>query len=326
MFLFKKRGDFDPPSLLELILKAPIKYPLILLYRLANRLRSLPVSKEPAVRVVCISDTHTNTYDIPSGHVLIHAGDLTNAGTIAELQAQIDWLASLPHKHKVVIAGNHDTWLDPRSRSTLTKSDRDGSLDWKDIHYLQHCTTTLLFPSPQGYGTTGTRKLHVYGAPQIPACGGKEFAFQYERGQDAWSDTVPLNTDILITHTPPKYHRDLLVPSMGCEHLLSEVWRVKPKVHVFAHIHAGAGREVVWWDEAQKAYESALARERRSFLGEILDVMSWIAVVKVLLYGASGVIWNRVWGGEQRSTIMVNASLMVNNTGKLGNPPQVLDI
>lgn len=325
--ILSKVDDFEPKSPIQLLFRAPLRYPLRLLWRISNLLRSSPAPKTPPIRVVCISDTHTNTYsDIPSGDILIHAGDLTNTGNISELQSQINWLASLPHKHKIAIAGNHDTWLDPRSRTTLPETDRNGSLDWKDIHYLQHCSLTLSFPPSRGYGTTEARKLRIYGAPQIPACGGAEFAFQYRRGQDAWRETIPGDTDVLVTHTPPKYHRDLMIPSMGCEHLLDEVWRVKPTLHVFAHVHAGAGQEVVSWDEAQRVYEIEEARPRKSFVGEILDVRTWIAIVKVMFYGATALLWNRIWGGEEKTTMLVNAALMVNNTGHLGNRVQVVDI
>jgi hypothetical protein len=272
---------------------------------------------------VCVSDTHTLKYDdIPDGDLLIHAGDLTNEGSIPEIQQALDWLASQPHKYKIIIAGNHDTFLDPRSRTTLNEADRSGALDWKGMHYLQHNTITLAFPSRQN----SIREISIYGAPQIPQCGGSNFAFQYPRGKDAWTDTIPANTDILVTHTPPKYHLDLINPSLGCEHLLAEAWRVKPRLHVFGHVHVGAGRRVVWWDEAQKAYEKGLARQSKGLIQEALDVFSWIALLKVVIYGTTGVIWNRIWGGEPRSTIMINAALMKNNTGRLGNPVQVVYI
>jgi len=228
----------------------------------------------------------------------------------------------LPHKYKVIIAGNHDTYLDPRSRMTLAVDDRSGKLDWKGMHYLQHNSITLAFPSRHN----GVRKLNIYGAPQIPQCGGSNFAFQYPRGQDAWTDTIPLHTDILITHTPPKYHLDLVNPSLGCEHLLKEVWRVKPRLHVFGHVHVGAGRRIVWWDEVQRAYESGISRSSKGIVQEVFDMPSWIALAKVVIYGATGIVWNRIWGGERRSTTMINAALMYNNTGKLGNKVQVVDI
>lgn len=48
----------------------------------------------------------------PLGDVLLHAGGMSRFGTFAEIQAQISWLASQPHQHKVIIAGNHDLLLD----------------------------------------------------------------------------------------------------------------------------------------------------------------------------------------------------------------------
>jgi len=59
------------------------------------------------IRVICISDTHNGTPPVPNDDVFTHAGDLTENSTLSELQAHIDWLSSLPHTHKVVIAGNH---------------------------------------------------------------------------------------------------------------------------------------------------------------------------------------------------------------------------
>ena len=86
---------FEPPTRLERIFSAPLKYLISLLYRFSTRLRSVPKPRTPPIRVVCISDTHTLQYDhIPGGDLLIHAGDLTNDGTIPEIQQALNWLAS----------------------------------------------------------------------------------------------------------------------------------------------------------------------------------------------------------------------------------------
>jgi hypothetical protein len=46
------------------------------------------------------------------------------------------WLRAQPHKHKIVIAGNHDQLLDPeRDRGTGDSSART-ALAWGDIIYL----------------------------------------------------------------------------------------------------------------------------------------------------------------------------------------------
>lgn len=105
------------------------------------------------------------TLEIFLGDLLIHAGDLTNSGTIEEIQAQIDWLDALPHREKIFVAGNHDSYFDPKSRKA---EDKGGRLDYKSLHYLENTAITLKFK--------GGRKLNFYGSPDIPQCGGSEFA------------------------------------------------------------------------------------------------------------------------------------------------------
>jgi hypothetical protein len=97
-------------------------------------------------------------------------------------------------------------------------------------------------------------------------------------------------------------------------------------LHVFGHVHVGAGRRVVYWDEAQRAYERGMARQSKGLIQQGLDVFSWIALVKVAFYGTTGLIWNRIWGGQLKSTTMINAALMYNNTGRLHDKVQVIDI
>lgn len=55
---------------------------------------------------------------------------------------------------------------------------------------------------------------------------------------------IPEDTDILVTHTPPIGHGDLVCSNIraGCVDLLNVVQqRIKPKYHVFGHIHEGNG-------------------------------------------------------------------------------------
>ena len=71
---------------------------------------------EGIVRFVLISDTHNRESEIdeiPDGDVLLHCGDLTNKGKVEELKSVNDWFATLPHKTKIAIAGNHEIGLDP---------------------------------------------------------------------------------------------------------------------------------------------------------------------------------------------------------------------
>jgi len=61
------------------------------------------------IRIVCISDTHNHGpgegYTLPKGDVLIHAGDLTNQGSYAELKKAIEWLEKADFPVNIVIAG-----------------------------------------------------------------------------------------------------------------------------------------------------------------------------------------------------------------------------
>lgn len=359
-------SPFHRRSLPEYFIASPLVALLAPFHQLLLRLRGPPRLSPPPgatpIRVVCISDTHSLEWpDVPQGDLLIHAGDLCNDGSVREIQAAVDWLRTLPHPHKVVIGGNHDSYFDLRSRrdedwnddhklsgwsfaavSSSTASvyslddlNAPSRIDWGDIHYLQHSAVTLSFPS----SSSRPRSLTIYGAPQIPAIVplGPEHAFTYPPHHDAWSLTVPLETDILVTHTPPQAHLDLSpVFSTGCPNLLIEAWRVRPALHVFGHVHEAAGREPVFWDEAQSAWERLCATRRprarysriaalAGFLRDLFDLSGWVDAARVLMYGVRGVVWAQVWGGENRGGgWMVNAACMYRNSGRLGNPPQVI--
>lgn len=179
------------------------------------------------MRIVCVSDTHLahekRPIPIPDGDLLIHAGDGTLKGTAEELVRFDRWLAALPHRRKVLVAGNHD-WLfqkDPAAaRALLSPS----------ITYLEDSEVTI-------------DGLRIYGSPWQPEfC---EWAFNLPRGPELaarWS-RIPKGVDLLVTHGPP---RDILDRcddgrNEGCDDLLEAVYRVAPKIHVFGHIHEAYG-------------------------------------------------------------------------------------
>lgn len=61
-------------------------------------------------RIVCVSDTHGYNpaelgFNLPSGDVLIHAGDLSNRGTKSELKRTLKWIEEADYEVKIVIAG-----------------------------------------------------------------------------------------------------------------------------------------------------------------------------------------------------------------------------
>lgn len=199
--------------------------------------------KEDAVRFVCISDTHSAIermrYPIPDGDVLLHAGDFTKRGLAEEVDAFSRFLATLPHRHKFVIAGNHELSFDPattgysqsRARAALEEAVAMVKRRLLNCSYLEDAEATAC-------------GVKVYGSPWQPRF--HNWAFNLQRGQallEKWN-RIPTNTDVLMTHTPPVGHGDFCVRNrhVGCVELLSVVQnRVRPRYHVFGHIHEGHG-------------------------------------------------------------------------------------
>lgn len=62
------------------------------------------------MRLVCLSDTHGfhESLMVPSGDVLVYAGDYAVKGTIEEAQRFDRWLGRQQHRHRVIVLGNHD--------------------------------------------------------------------------------------------------------------------------------------------------------------------------------------------------------------------------
>jgi Icc-related predicted phosphoesterase len=72
------------------------------------------------------------------------------------------------------------------------------------------------------------------------------WAFNVARGaaiRRYW-EMIPDSTDVLVTHGPPFGMLDKSHPStahLGCEELAKTVEQIKPRLHIFGHIHGGHG-------------------------------------------------------------------------------------
>lgn len=235
---------------------------------------SLPIPNSASpISIVCISDTHCRQPNVPDGDVLLHAGDLTNKGSFDEIQSQLNWLQTLPHRCKVVIAGNHDLLLDPDHVARFPDRIYEGQgtsrsdLNWGDVIYLNNSSVKLDFP--------GDRSLSVYGSPWTEQFG--TWAFQYPPIRDVWTDSVPAGTDILLTHGPPKGHLDL--QCKGCPHLLGEIWRCRPRLVVFGHIHSGYGRQDIAYDVFAASYDGVMMGRKGLWAAVVMAfylVLNWL--------------------------------------------------
>jgi hypothetical protein len=131
------------------------------------------------------------------------------------------------------------------------------------IHYLEHDSRILRLQNDDGTEV----RCKVFGSPYIPAKRPRAFGYTPENGASKWND-IPLDADIVVTHTPAKYHLDESASSgaVGCPHLREALWRVRPKLFVCGHIHEGRGVEVVQWD-----LRSPNVKFKESGLSRILD-------------------------------------------------------
>ncbi len=270
----------------------------------------LPTSSVPSpIRMVCISDTHNSKPTIPSGDLLVHAGDLTQHGSFTELQDQLDWLSSQPHRFKVVIAGNHDTLLDAEfaelfsTRATEEPGASRADLIWRDIVYLQDSAAVLELAN--------SRRLKVYGSARTPEFG--TWAFQYPPIRDVWTGRIPDDADVIVVHGPPALHCD--VSRKGDWYLLREVRRVMPKVVVCGHIHDGYGQDVLLHDGVEGAREDVELQCRG--LLTIIRMCFWILIS-----------WLRALAGVSnlRATRIVNAAVAPGAQGQKTKAPIVVTI
>jgi Icc-related predicted phosphoesterase len=187
-------------------------------------------------RITFISDTHTK-HDkldgfLTGGDILIHAGDLTGRGYITEIENFMKWYDKINnYDTKVFIAGNHDFGFQDENeklRGLLT--------GYKTIDYLEDELMMV--------GEDYDNMIKIWGTPWQPEF--FDWAFNLPRGEklkEKW-DMIPLNTDILITHGPPFGKLDYVKypnQNVGCEELMKRVEEIKPKIHVFGHIHEGYG-------------------------------------------------------------------------------------
>jgi len=177
------------------------------------------------MQLTLLSDTHGHHrhLNLPSGDILIHAGDITARGTKAEVLDFLDWLDGLDYQHKVFIGGNHDFYLEESATALpLILPDK------------------VIYLNDEGIEING---LKLWGSPVCPDLAGWAFGKHRQELQQYW-EAIPADTDILITHSPPSgiLDKSSAKLSLGCESLLKRVNDVRPRYHVFGHIHASYGR------------------------------------------------------------------------------------
>ena len=181
------------------------------------------------VKIVCISDTHGEhgLVSLPDGDVLVHAGDITAHGTQEDFISFVEWFSSHPHKHKIFIGGNHDTYLEEQPEKVLAVAESHGLIYLND--------TGIIIDDVQFWGSPITPRFF-------------DWSFMRDDADihEHWA-LIPESTTMLITHGPVWGVLDEVERSesttehTGCKSLAERLKVVQPAYHVFGHIHEGYG-------------------------------------------------------------------------------------
>ena len=163
------------------------------------------------MKILHISDTHGKHQilkDLPNADVIVHTGDITEDSTEEEVKDFIEWFSGLSYAHKIFIAGNHD--------NCLYGANIEGLPD--NVHYL--CNDSITIDGIKFYGVPMFLQDDLDG----------NFLELFGR--------IPADTDVLLTHQPPL---GILDEQDGINYgdytLYKRVMDVRPKYHLFGHLH-----------------------------------------------------------------------------------------
>jgi len=169
-----------------------------------------------------VSDTHRKHREVTIPHcdILIHCGDFCSfqRAEIPTLDDADSWFAESPANQVVCIGGNHDFALQHRE------------FEFSHARFLEDELVEI-------------DGLRIYGTPWCPYLSGFAYYATSDELLEHWKQ-IPSGIDILITHTPPFGLLDLPTSgtiNLGCPHLREELKRIRPRLHVFGHVHASHG-------------------------------------------------------------------------------------
>lgn len=197
-----------------------------------------------------VADLHGCKPALQGGDLLIVAGDLTKRDTVKHNEEFREWIKDQKYTKKIVIAGNHDNLAEKGFYNSKESN------DLYDFEYLCDSGTQFRYwpqlkPSMEDGTILEVEDYKIWGIPWTkrfigmnPKC--MAFTFYDENWfYDEKVAQIPLDTDILITHSPPYSILDKVSDgySVGSPSLFNWMKYVaRPKLHVFGHIHEAYGQ------------------------------------------------------------------------------------
>lgn len=186
------------------------------------------------LRIWHISDTHCKHDEliVPKDiDMVIHSGDFSNNKVPGfndpEVFNFINWYYKLPIKYKILVAGNHDTSVEAGY--------------WKKDNFENYNIMYL------GHESVEVEGIKIFGSPYTPEFNQWAFNVKREKLFKYW-ESIPLDTNILVTHGPPLsiLDNDLGI-QLGCRSLNKRIKKLKDlRIHQFGHIHSRKRKQQIY--------------------------------------------------------------------------------
>ena len=187
--------------------------------------------------ITTISDLHGYYPELPALDLLIVAGDFTARDEVGQITEFMSWVSMQNYDKKILVAGNHDNSI---------MKEWEWIKEYPGVEYL--CDSGTEFEGFKIWGSPWTTRF--------PGMNPKCMAFTVDTDEELaekWA-LIPDDIDILITHSPPYGLFDQVehitkgkkkLSSVGSRSLRNHVLnRIKPRLHVFGHIHEFGGRMI----------------------------------------------------------------------------------
>ena len=197
------------------------------------------------MKVWHFSDTHSqhSKLIIPDEiDIAIFSGDCSNPRDIYQSEQEIlnflEWYSHVKIPYKIFVAGNHDVAIE---KKLITNK----QIESKGLIYLENSSIEI------NVNNTGLdippTKIKIWGSPITPTFG---YGWAFNRDRDKlnklWQN-IPDDTDIVVSHGPPKTILDLSynvggeLEFCGCSALYKRMLVVQPQLCLFGHIHNNSG-------------------------------------------------------------------------------------
>lgn len=210
----------------------------------------------------CLHGAYPQT---PGGDLLIITGDLTARDTLEEQIIFCDWILKQDYKKIIWISGNHDNkYLDLGGCYFFLSTDKR---DKSHIKYL--CDSGTEFEG-----------LKIWGLPwslNFPNINPKCTAFTCtEKEMEEHVAKIPLDTDIIISHSPPWGILDKTIRNkhVGSVELRNAVLNTKRfpnlKAVIFSHIHECGGR--IFETPLTKFINCSIMNERYEAVNPVMSI------------------------------------------------------